>query len=203
MTPEVIELIKSANPSTIIDVGASDGRYSKELWPHFPEAKFILVDPIIYPNKWEGHNVEWIHKCAFDGTTVQFNPTPDGFTSGIYGEKDFVTKASVSLGELIGSASDVFLKLDTHGVESTILNDLYLYDLRAQINAIQVEVYNFKLSENCLRFPDIMRLVESRGYRLATMFDPLYRGDNALWQMDFLFLRHDHQIFNTNHYFYK
>jgi hypothetical protein len=201
MTPQVIELIKSANPSTIIDVGASDGRYSKELWPHFPEAKFVLVDPIIYPNKWEGHNVEWVHKCAFDGTPVQFNPTVDGFTSGIYGGEGSVTKASVSLGELIGSATDVFLKLDTHGVECTILNNLD--NFCAQINAIQIEVYNFKLSENCLRFHHMMKIVESYGYRLATMFDPLYRGDNALWQMDFLFLRDDHQIFNTNHYFYK
>jgi hypothetical protein len=201
MTPEVIELIKSANPSTIIDVGASDGRYSKELWPHFPNARFILVDPIIYPDKWEGHNVEWIHKCVFDGTPVPFNLTQDGFNSGIYGGEDPVTKASVSLGELIGSASDVFLKLDTHGVESAILGNLD--NFCAQINAIQVEVYNFKLSENCLRFHHMMKIVESYGYRLATMFDPLYRGDNALWQMDFLFLRDDHQIFNTKHYFYK
>src|ERR1700722_17692427 len=32
---------------TVVDIGASDGRWSKSAMPYFPRAKFIAADPLV------------------------------------------------------------------------------------------------------------------------------------------------------------
>jgi hypothetical protein len=201
MNEATLKLLQRVNPRVIIDGGASDGRWSKELWPHFQTAEYILVDPLEYPNKWEGAGVHWVHKClhAPGIAEVPFCKTDDPFRSGSY-DNAAEYKPAVSLVELAGEAKDIFLKLDTHGVEREILKPLG--QLFNQISAIQIEVYNFHLTETSPRFGEINAFIESKGYRLATLVDALWRGDGCLWQMDFLYLRKTNPVFKNEGFFY-
>lgn len=201
MNDATINLLKSAKPDYIIDGGASDGRYSRELAPHFPDAKFILVDPIEYPGKWTAGNVGWVHKAlhAPGTSSVPFTTTEDPFRSGIYGGG--TKMPATNLLELVPKEGRTFLKLDTHGVEKEILWPLR--ELSGRIVALQIEVYCFKLSETSPMFGEMHTYIESCGYRLATLVDALWRGDGCLWQMDLLYFRRDHPVFSREDFFYS
>lgn len=196
-----VNLLKTVSPGTIVDLGASDGRYSRELWKHFPDAEYLLVDPLEYPGKWTGANIQWVHKAVFSpgAHSVEFAETPDPFRSGIYDGGGREVPATDLL-ELIGTRKNVFLKLDTHGVEKEILAPLG--KLKDRISAIQIEVYNFHLTGTSPRMGEIHRFIEDRGFRLATLVDALWRGDGCLWQMDFLYLQGTHPVFSREDFFY-
>jgi hypothetical protein len=202
MNPLLTTFLEPLNIEHVIDAGASDGRYSRELWPYLPNASYTLIDPIEYPDKWMGHNVEWIHKCLLDGSPVSFNIHEDKFRSGIYAEPDGVETPTVALADLLKDHDNVFIKFDTHGVEAQILSTVNTVDL-APVVAIQMEVYNFLVSPTCLLFDAMTIRMRQRGFALATVFDPLYRGDGALWQMDFLFVRPNHPLLQRQDFFYK
>jgi hypothetical protein len=203
--PEVndatIQLLKSAKPDCIVDGGASDGRYSRELAPHFPDAKFVLVDPIEYPEKWSPPGVRWIHKAMHAPGTpfVEFTQTEDPFRSGVYGGG--TKMPTTNLLELVPEKGRTFLKLDTHGVEKEILWPLR--ELSPRIVALQIEVYCFRLSPTSVMFGEMHTYIESCGYRLATLADALWRGDGCLWQMDFLYFRRDNPVFDREDFFYS
>ena len=202
MNKAILPFLKQCDIRSVIDAGASDGRFSKALWPHFPKAEYILIDPIKYPDKWEGHGILWVHRCLHSGKreTIPFSIEADPFQSGAYDRGEPVD--TVSLEELVEKRDGVFLKLDTHGVELDILEDS-LHKLRDKIPAVQIEVYNFPLSEKSPRFHAVCRFMENSGYRVATMFDPLFRGDGCFWQMDLLFLHKGAQCFKRSDFFYS
>jgi FkbM family methyltransferase len=201
--PTLFRFLKPLNIQTVVDVGASDGRFSKWLWPEFPEAEYILIDPLEYPDKWEGHKISWVHKCLHyeeDGF-VKFTKTDDPFQSGAYGQGT-VEVPTTTLSKICQGKKSIFLKLDTHGVEFEILNN-QLRKLRSRIPAVQIEVYNFPLSSTSLPFQEMVVAMGRWGYRVATLLDALYRGDGCLWQMDLLFLHKENPVFNRPDFFYS
>jgi FkbM family methyltransferase len=205
INPTLVKLLHQFNIQTVVDVGASDGRFSRELWSSLPGAKYILVDPIEYPEKWEGHNVEWFHNCLHSvrKKAMFFTQTPDPFQSGCYG-KDAATQSveTITLPDVCRDSEAIFLKLDTHGVEVDIL-EKFLPALRERIPAIQIEVYNFHLhGTNSLHFSDMVQRMAGWGYRVATLLDCLHRADGCMWQMDLLFLHDDAPVFDRNDFFY-
>ena len=61
---------------------------------------------------------------------------------------------------------------------------------------IVMEVYNIRHVERTLLFHEMCALLETKGFRVFNMVDPLQRPfDGALWQMDLFFARHDNPIF--------
>lgn len=202
--PNLLRFLKPLNIKTIVDVGASDGRISKDLWEHFPEATYILIDPLVYPNQWTGHNVFWIHKGLHRSSNkhIPFVKTEDPFRSGFYDESESNCNVeTTTLTDVCNGCDGIFLKLDTHGVELDIL-DGHLQYLRSKILAVQIEVYNFDLTATSPRFAEMVTFMEQCGYRVVTLLDTLDRGDGALWQMDLLFVHSDAPYFDRNDYFY-
>jgi hypothetical protein len=65
-----------------------------------------------------------------------------------------------------------------------------------QTEVLILECYNFKPRPERLLFYEMCSFVERFGFRCIDLFDVLYRPyDNALWQMDIMFVRADRPEF--------
>jgi FkbM family methyltransferase len=194
----------------VIDGGAAEGKWSRRAMRHFPDASYLLLEPLeerrevlsafcaAHPNA--------AFSCAAIGEKegeVAFNVSSDLDGSGIYGAKGDVREVP-----LVTLDSEVerrklpppyLLKLDTHGFEVPILAGARR--TLAQTNALIVEVYNFKSSPDCLRFHELCAHLDALGFRCADLADPMLRpGDQLLWQFDLLFLRNDAPFFAHTQY---
>lgn len=90
-----------------------------------------------------------------------------------------------------------FLKLDTHGFEIPIFEGAK--ETLRQTNLIVVEVYNFNLTDDSLRFPQLCQYLEDKGFQCIDMCDPMFREkDGAFWQMDLFFIPKSHPVFQDN-----
>jgi hypothetical protein len=91
------------------------------------------------------------------------------------------------------------IKLDTHGFEMPILAGAE--QTLEQTNVLVIEAYNFDIASSAVRFAELCARLEARGFRCVDLFDVMYRpADNALWQMDLIFIRADRPEFLSNAY---
>lgn len=198
---------------TVIDVGAAAGRWTRKYLPLFPQANFLMLEPleerraslealrVAHPPR-----VQYTIAAAGErpGSAV-LSVAEDLDGSGIYQRESdararevAVTTIDVELART-QFAGPYFLKLDTHGFELPILAGAV--GMLPRTNAIIVEVYNFKASPPCLRFHEMCAHLETLGFRCADLADPMVRpGDQLLWQMDLLFLRADSPFFQRTTY---
>ena len=91
------------------------------------------------------------------------------------------------------------IKLDTHGFEVPILegakNTLKI------TNILVIETYNFTITNQSLRFHEMIAYMEEKGFRCIDMSEPLFREkDNSFWQIDLFFIRSNRKEFDTNTY---
>jgi FkbM family methyltransferase len=199
---------------TVLDVGASDGRWSAQLMKHYPHARYLLVEA-----QEEAHgdglrrfkaahaNVEYVLSAAgdregeiyFDASAPfggQASPTP------YPPPKKNIVVPMAKLDTLVrrhNLAGPFLVKLDTHGFEAPILDGAR--DVLTQSAMLIIEAYNFMLCPGCLRFHELCAHLETRGFRCADLIEPSHRpGDEAFWQIDLVFLPATHQVFASNEY---
>jgi FkbM family methyltransferase len=203
---------QDVSAETVIDVGASDGRWSAGMMQHFPRAKYLLVEA---QEKAHGAglqqfaarhaNVEYVLCAAGDRAgEIQFDAS--GAFGGTAGTLPFAQNNIVvpmaTIDTLVrerGLRPPFLLKLDTHGFEVPILNGARETVSRAAM--LIIEAYNFTLQPGCLRFYELCALLEERGFRCVDMFDLMFRpGDRALWQMDIAFMPASHPVFQSSEY---
>jgi FkbM family methyltransferase len=197
--------------SSVIDIGASDGRWSRKTMAHFPNAKFLAVEPLVERSaalqqlKDERPNFDFAIAAAGSGAvkevTLNVSPDLDGSTvDGHAGEARRVRSAT--LDELIAEhdlPGPHLVKFDTHGFEDEILRGAE--KTLAHTSVIIMEVYNFNITQHALRFPQMCERLETLGFRCYDMADPLLRPyDRCLWQMDFYFCRAGAKPFGHNDY---
>jgi FkbM family methyltransferase len=196
---------------TVIDIGASDGKWSLEAMEIFPDVFFFGIDPLQEREPALKYLKEKISKfnymlCAAgekDGEMIRLDVARDldGSTiDGTGGESRLVPVKTIDtiVSECILNGP-FLLKFDTHGYETTILNgaEKTLLDT----NLIIMEVYNFKITDHALRFHEICIHLENLGFRCYDMAGPMLRTyDNAFWQMDLFFCRSDSDIFSYSQY---
>lgn len=185
--------------STVLDVGASDGRWSADCMTHFPEATYVLFEP------------QPVHRRALDR-----------FVAVRHGVVVVPEAVGAAVGTTLFDASDAFggalardagphtievpcttlddamsrtpqptpylLKLDTHGYERSI----FAGGRRTlgHFEAIIVEAYNFRISDEAFLFWELCAFLAGAGFRPVDLVDVLHRRhDDALWQMDLVFVR--------------
>lgn len=182
---------------TWIDVGASDGSWSRLAHRHFPAARFVLVEPLAERQAALaalGQSHGFTHVAAAAGRapgTIDFavDPALDG--SGVAGPAATAVRTVpvetldriVARHQLPGPYG---LKLDTHGHELPILEGATA--VLAQASLLILEAYNFTLLPGSLRFHELCAWLETRGFRCCDLADPMRRpGDGVLWQMDLAF----------------
>jgi FkbM family methyltransferase len=196
---------------TWIDVGASDGSWSLLARHHFPQARFLLFEPLTERQadlarlaKRQGFIpvpaaagatagiVEFAVDAALDGSGVA-RPGETQATRPVRVES---VDAAVSAHQLTGPFG---LKLDTHGYELPVLTGAT--HVLAHANLLIIESYNFQLGAGTLRFHELCAHLERLGFRCCDLADPMRRpGDGALWQMDLAFARTNDPIFDLNTY---
>lgn len=185
--------------ATILDVGASDGRWSEEARRYYPRAAYLLIEAQGAPHEaaLRRHCERWLNSqyvIAAAGHrvgSVHFD-TSDPF-SGVARERPFekcnelvpMTTVDAEV-EARGLAAPFLLKLDTHGFEREIFEGARRTLERT--NLIVVEAYNFELQRGSLRFHQLCEFLEQRGFRCLDIVDVMRRpGDGVLWQCDLFF----------------
>ena len=192
---------------TVIDVGAAAGKWTKLARPHFPEARFFLIEPLRERvPELEALGVDFVSAVAgAEPGETTLNVTDDLDGSGVADAPGSASRTvavttidrEVSERKLTGP---FFIKLDTHGYEVPILAGARA--TLAQTALLMTEVYNFQLTVGCLRFPQLCARMEELGFLPCDMIEPARRPDDlALWQMDIVFARADAPIFSrkTHH----
>ncbi len=196
--------------ATWIDVGASDGSWSLRARRHFPNARFVLFEPL---EERQAALRALAQKCGFHivaaaagekAGTIEFSIDPELDGSGVAGSNAGPTRRVpvVSIAEAItqrSSSPPYGIKLDTHGFEVPILEGAGAILDRAEL--LIVEAYNFELTDKCLRFHELCAWLEARGFRCCDVADVMRRpADGALWQMDLAFARANHSVFTRESY---
>lgn len=196
---------------TVIDIGASDGRWTAQAMPDFPDAQFLLIeaqpvhaealeryaatsDRIHLALAAAGATVGEVHFDASDPWGGQASLEPSAQASLLVPMT--TVDAAVAERDLPGP---YLLKLDTHGFEMPILAGAAATLARTEV--IVMECYNFEIAPECLLFHEMCGHLVGLGFRPIDLADVLYRpGDGVLWQMDLVFARADRPEFESNTY---
>lgn len=202
---------RSPKIGTVIDVGAAAGKWTRLARPFFPDAKFLLVEPL-------RERVAELEQVRAADPGVDFVSAVAGAQAGevVLNVADDLDGSGVA--DAPGSASRTvavttidcevaerklpgpfFIKLDTHGYELPILEGAR--ETLRQTALLMIEVYNFQLTAGCLRFPEMCARMEALGFLPCDAIEPIRRpGDLALWQMDLVFARADAPDFSRKTY---
>jgi len=79
-----------------------------------------------------------------------------------------------------------FIKLDTHGFEIPILEGAA--ESLGETELLQIECYNFPITTDSLKFHELVTYMESKGFGVVDMCDPIHRPlDDTFWQIDIFF----------------
>ncbi len=196
---------------TVIDVGASDGRWSKNCMNFYPDSEYLLVE------------AQEAHKEGLE-TLGKANPKAN-YVLAVAGEEDgevyfddsqlFGGQASKSKSnpnmktlhqisldnevERRGLKGPYLLKLDTHGFEVPILEGASR--ILKETELLIIETYNFKLTDSSLRYWEMCTYLDSLGFASIDQADLMLRNkDMSFWQMDTFFIPKGHKAFAYNKY---
>lgn len=193
---------------TIIDVGASNGCWTRLAQQSFPDTHYLLIEankvhePELKAFRDAQAKVDFVLAAASDqpGEVYFDDRDPDGgLASKACGENSKPTPATSIDHEIASRELPVgyLIKLDTHGYELPILAGAE--KTLSQTQALIIEAYNFQLTDNSLRFHELVAWLEERGFRVADLVDVAHRPkDQLLWQMDLFFVRNNLPGFASN-----
>ena len=198
--------------ASLIDVGASNGIWSKAFARHFPNRHHLLVDAnqfhLAQLTKVCQQNPNWRFVMSAVGATTGelFFDASDplgGHLSTSPLNEQYRPCPVTTLDDLLEEQplpAPLMIKLDTHGVEIPILTGAA--KTLKKTSVIVIEAYNFTFGEPAVPFWDLCRHMLQLGFRPLDVFDVLYRElDNSFWQFDLLFARSDLQLFQDPRYF--
>jgi FkbM family methyltransferase len=198
--------------TTVIDVGASDGRWSALAAQAFPKAHLFLVEaqPVHEPALKTFCDADPNHRSFLlaaagnvDGKTHFDAEDPFGgvATSEALGSADIVVPM-VSLDNEVkrrGLQPPFLLKLDTHGFEVPILEGFSSSLKLASL--LVIEAYNYPIAKDSLLFFELCTFLHKRGFRPVDLVDvDLRHPGDALWQMDLFFARAEDPVFTHTSY---
>jgi FkbM family methyltransferase len=197
--------------NTVIDVGASDGRWSLECMRFFPHAAYLLVEAqeahLEGLKNFKNHNPKGDYVLAVAGATdgVVYFDDSQLFGGQAYKEQNgqnLKELPQVSLDNEIdrkGLKGPFILKLDTHGFEIPILEGAQ--EILKNANLLIIETYNFKLTDKSLRYWEMCQYLDDLGFAPIENVDLMLRKkDHVFWQMDTFFIPKSHPVFNYNKY---
>jgi FkbM family methyltransferase len=197
---------------SVIDVGASDGRWTRGVRQFFPNARFVLIEaqaglhgPQLEAFARSTSKIDVVLAAAGSHRgTVHFeahDPFGGAASETSDGEGDVIVPMTTIDDEVTRLAipSPYFIKLDTHGFERQILEGAAATLRHA--NLLQIEAYNFELQPGALRHWELCLYLEQRGFRPVDVADLMRRPrDGVFWQCDLFFARSDRPEFVSNSY---
>ena len=195
---------------TVIDIGASDGRWSADLMRYLPRARYHLIEA-------QACHEPGLKAFCTNFSNASYSLAAAGKEKGevyfsassAFGGRASYERSDGKVAVPVVSVDDeviqhklpapYLLKLDTHGFEVPIIEGARKTLQKAEV--VIMECYNFKFSEHSLTFDEMCTFMKTFGFRVIDMVDPLHRPhDHALWQMDLIFVRSDRLEFLYNFY---
>ena len=195
-----ISEMKNLEINTIIDVGASDGRWCKIAIKYFPDAFYFLIEA----NNFHKEGLDNFKRChensdyvlAAAGDTIgkiYFDASAPfaGLASHVPVESNCIIVPATTIDRQVEEKKlppFFLLKLDTHGFEMPIFNGAQ--QTLKQTAIVIVEAYNFKQGKEDVRFHKLCSYMDEMGFRCVDIVDIMYRPiDKILWQMDIVFAK--------------
>ena len=205
-------LVARHDVRSVLDVGASDGRWTLLARAHLPHATFVLIEaqaavhgPALEALARATDGIEVVLAAAGDHSGTIHFAAADAF-GGAASEQPYETADTVVPMTTIDAevarlhlSPPYFLKLDTHGFERQILEGASA--ALAETTLLQIEVYNFELQPGAFRFHELCSYLDQRGFRPVDVADLMRRpGDGVFWQCDLFFARSDRPEFARTSY---
>jgi FkbM family methyltransferase len=202
------QLIRTRGHSigTVIDVGASDGRWSASFERVYPDCRYFLIEAQpVHEKELEEFcrkrkNAEFVLAAAgekpgrvyFDASSpfagqASYRPYPShNIEVPVVAIENEVRARSLP--------GPYLLKLDTHGFEVPILNGAR--GLLADTEVIVMECYNFDIGPESRLFYEMCAYLRELKFRCIHLVDPVFRPyDGSFWQMDLVFVKEDRPEF--------
>jgi FkbM family methyltransferase len=206
--------LKNLPIKTIIDVGANEGQFAKEILKIFPEAHLYCFEPLTEPfkklNHWAEKQNKKVRVFNFalgdqEGAFEIFNHlhhSPSSSllkTTGVCERYYPFTKEQVSaqvkvttLDNWIDSLSaplshDILVKLDVQGYEDRVVRGGK--NFLSVAKACLVEINLDQLYEDQPTFKDIFSLLSDLGYHFCGNLDQIYDNDGHVVFIDAVFVR--------------
>jgi len=183
---------------TVIDIGASDGRWSIACRKFFPDPIYFLIEaqlphePALQNLKPQFPNLSYLMAAAGDTEgEIYFDATDllGGVAAHTPFEKNCIVVPVTTIDIQVKAKQlppPYLIKLDTHGFEVPILSGAS--ETLKQTALIVVEVYNFHFTPENLLFPEMTAHMQKLGFRPTDVCDPVHRQlDGMLWQLDMFF----------------
>lgn len=192
---------------TVIDVGASDGRWSERIHHFYPDAFYFLIEanrihePGLKQFRQRHASADYILEAAGDREGEIFFDVrePLGGVASAAPVEGYTRVPVTTIDAQVAQRQlqpPFLIKLDTHGYEVAILEGAQA--TLQQTNLLVIETYNFTLRPGSLRFHEMCSFLEARGFRPIDLIEPLHRDrDQALWQFDLIFVRADRPEFQV------
>jgi FkbM family methyltransferase len=190
---------------TVIDVGASDGRWTAVAMPYLNARNYLLIEanPVHEPSleafAQQHLQVQVVLAAAGDTQGEIYFDASDPF-SGVASNTvraGYVRLPVTTIDHEVKQrdlAGPYVIKLDTHGFEVPILEGAEA--TLANTSLAIIEAYLFRISDSSLLFFELCAYMAERGFLPIDFCDPLFRvHDGAFWQMDLFFLRADNPVF--------
>jgi FkbM family methyltransferase len=196
---------------TIVDVGASDGRWALVAREYFPLAFCLLIEAqkdhkqALEKVKSRFSRFDYVIAAAGNHRGTTYFDAGDlfgGLASATPVGNNSVTVPMVTVDEEVSRRNlspPYLLKLDTHGFELPILEGAK--NTLDSASLVVIETYNFKLTTDSLKFHEMCTFMESKGFSCVDLVQPMHRpGDHAFWQMDLVFIPSENAVFSSNSY---
>jgi FkbM family methyltransferase len=197
--------------NTVIDIGASDGRWSEGMMSQYPNTSYFLIEAqechlqklkefvARFPNA----NYELAAAGAEPGNIFfdASNPFGGQASSTPFQSNNIVVPvtsvdAEVEKHNLKGP---FLIKFDTHGYETPILKGAH--KTLENTSVIIMECYVHRLTKDSLLFNEMCAHLDKLGFRCIDMIDPVWRTyDDTFWQMDLIFIKKDSIEFSYLNY---
>ncbi|MCC6721700.1 MAG: FkbM family methyltransferase [Bacteroidia bacterium] len=185
--------------NTVIDVGASNGSWSKNCMEILPEANYLLIEAQephrknLQRSKKENSNVEFIIAAAgAKEGSIYFDNSElfGGVASETPFEKNCIEVSAITIDKEIERRKlnpPFLIKLDTHGFEVPIIEGAM--ESIKQTELLIIETYNYKITEGSLQYFQMCSFMDQLGFSTIEIADLLLtENDNSLWQMDTFFV---------------
>lgn len=202
---------RGVSVNTVLDIGASDGRWSKDCLRFFPDAKYLLVEAQrihegkLLKFKKKHANTDYYLGAASDTKgNIYFDVTEA--EGGLASHSELIDREKVEIvpantvDNLVVEfklSPPFLIKLDTHGFEIPILEGAS--DTLVNSNLVIIESYNYQLTNTSLKFYELCEYMSKIGFFPIDIADVSERKyDKTFWQMDIFFIKKGSKEFQYN-----
>lgn len=204
-------------PGTVIDVGAAFGSFTRECHAVFPDAEYLLIEPLEEyrpPLNRLTRAISKAHYCiaaaAAQPGTMELNVHPDLVGSSLYREVESATDVNgiprtvsvVTIDSTVnerGAVGPYLIKLDVQGAELDVLRGAE--QALADCEFVVLEVSFFKFFHGGPECADVLAYMRGLGFVPYDIVGLQYRPlDQALSQADVAFVKEDGR-FRRHHYY--